>query len=133
VIFPEGTRSNPKKRAKILESMAERNPERAARLTGLAHLLPPKPAGAIALLEAAPDADVVIAGHTGFDGLDTFGGMLKRLETGAGAARMWFARFPRAEVPADGDVVGWLDKRWLELDRAVAEHMGQAGGNEKRA
>ncbi|MFM2115575.1 MAG: hypothetical protein RI908_1316 [Actinomycetota bacterium] len=133
VIFPEGTRSNPKKRAKILESMAERNPERAARLTGLAHLLPPKPAGAIALLEAAPDADVVIAGHTGFDGLDTFGGMLKRLETGAGAARMWFARFPRAEVPADGDVVGWLDERWLELDRAVAEHMSQAGGNEKRA
>jgi 1-acyl-sn-glycerol-3-phosphate acyltransferase len=133
VIFPEGTRSNPKKRAKILESMAERSPERAARLAGLAHLLPPKPTGAIALLEAAPDADVVIAGHTGFDGLDTFGGMLRRLETGAGAARMWFVRFPRAEVPADGDVVGWLDERWLELDRAVAEHMGQAGGNEKRA
>ncbi|MFZ9697661.1 MAG: 1-acyl-sn-glycerol-3-phosphate acyltransferase [Ilumatobacteraceae bacterium] len=134
VIFPEGTRSNPKKRAKILESMAQRSPERSARLAGLTHLLPPKPAGAIALLEAAPDADVVIAGHTGFDGLDTFGGMLRRLETGAGVARMWFVRVPRAEVPADGDgVVEWLDARWLELDRAVTEHMGQAGGKEKGA
>ena len=132
VIFPEGTRSNPKKRAKILESMAGRSPERAARLAGLAHLLPPKPAGAIALLDAAPDADVVIAGHTGFDGLDTFGGMLKRLERGAGAARMWFVRFPRTEIPADADVVEWLDARWLELDRAVAEHLGQAGGSNGR-
>lgn len=125
VIFPEGTRANPKKRAKILESMALRSPERAARLADIKHLLPPKPAGALALLEAAPQADVVIAGHTGFDGLDTFGGMLKRLEAGAGAARMWFVRIPRAEVPVDG-VVEWLDEQWLALDRAVAEHLGQA-------
>ena len=127
VIFPEGTRANPKKRAKILESMAERSPERAARLAGLAHLLPPRPAGALALLEAAPHADVVIAGHTGFDGLDTFGGMLTRLEAGAGVARMWFMRIPRAEVPTEG-TIEWLDDRWLELDRAVADHLGQSDG-----
>ena len=132
VIFVEGTRANPKKRAKILESMAERSPERAARLAGIKHLLPPKPAGALALLEAAPHADVVIAGHTGFDGLDTFGGMMRRLEAGAGAARMWFVRIPRADVPTDG-VIEWLDEQWLELDRAVAEHLGQAGNEERKA
>lgn len=129
VIFPEGTRTNPAKRERILAAMAERSPDRASRLAGLRHLLPPKPAGALALLDASPDADVVIAGHTGFDGLDTFGGMLKRLESGAGAARMWFVRVPRAAVPVDG-VVEWLDERWLELDRAVATHLEQAGSNE---
>lgn len=125
VIFPEGTRTNPAKRERVLSSMADRSPDRAERLKNLRHLLPPKPAGAVALLEAAPQADVVIAGHTGFDGLDTFGGMLKRLESGAGDARMWFVRIPRSEVPRDG-IVEWLDARWLELDRAVAKHLGQA-------
>lgn len=131
VIFVEGTRANPKKRAKILESMSERSPERAERLAGIKHLLPPKPAGALALLEAAPHADVVIAGHTGFDGLDTFGGMLKRLEVGAGAAHMWFVRIPRAEVPTDG-VIEWLDEQWLALDRVVAERMSQGGNDERK-
>lgn len=132
VIFPEGTRTNPAKRERILSSMAERSPERAGRLSGLRHLLPPKPAGALALLDAAPEADVVIAGHTGFDGLDTFGGMLKRIESGAGDARMWFVRIPRANVPTDG-IVEWLDAQWLELDRAVATHLGQAGNEEGKA
>ena len=125
VIFPEGTRTNPAKREKILGSMRERSPERATRLERLQHLLPPKPAGAIALLEAAPHADVVIAGHTGFDGLDTFGGMLRKLENGAGEARMWFVRIPRSDVPTEG-IIEWLDQRWLELDRAVAERIGDS-------
>ena len=132
VIFPEGTRTNPAKRERILASMADRSPDRADRLSGLRHLLPPKPAGALTLLEAAPQADVVIAGHTGFDGLDTFGGMLKRLESGAGDARMWFVRIPRSEVPTDG-IVEWLDARWLELDRAVAAHLEQAENDEGKA
>jgi 1-acyl-sn-glycerol-3-phosphate acyltransferase len=131
VIFVEGTRANPKKREKMLAAMAERSPERAARLSGLRHLLPPRPAGALTLLDAAPDADVVIAGHTGFDGLDTFGGMLKQLESGAGVARMWFVRIARCDVPADA-VIEWLDERWLDLDRAVTEHLGQAGKDERK-
>lgn len=132
VIFVEGTRANPKKREKILASMAERSPERAGRLAALRHLLPPKPAGALTLLDAAPDADVVIAGHTGFDGLDTFGGMLRQLEAGAGVARMWFVRIPRSEVPTDG-VIEWLDERWLDLDRAVADHLQRGGSGTKPA
>ena len=126
VIFPEGTRMNPQKREKIMAAMRERNPQRASRLESLQHLLPPKPAGAVALLEAAPNADVVIAGHTGFDGLDTFGGILRRLEQGAGECRMWFVRMPRADVPA-GDLVGWLDNCWMKLDTEVASRRVGAG------
>ena len=130
VIFPEGTRANPAKRSKILTSMGERSPERASRLANIRHLLPPKPAGALALLDAAPGVDVVFAGHTGFDGLDTFGGILRRLESGAGNGRMWFVRVPRGDVPADG-IIEWLDKKWLELDADVASRHAeteQSGG-----
>lgn len=69
VIFPEGTRSSAAKRHRALEIISERDPERAARLAGLRHLLPPRPAGSRALLSGATQADVILIRHTGFDGL----------------------------------------------------------------
>ena len=124
VIFPEGTRVNDVKRGKILTSMSERNPARAARLAQLQRLLPPKPAGAIALMTAAPNVDVVIAGHTGFDGLDTFGGMLRRLECGSHQGRMWFRRVSRADIP-DEKLAEWLDDAWLALDQEVNDEIAK--------
>ena len=55
----------------------------------------------------------------------SFGGMLRKLENGAGEARMWFVRIPRSDVPTEG-IIEWLDQRWLELDRAVAERIGES-------
>lgn len=119
VIFPEGTRTNPKKRARALEKIGERDPARAERLRGLRHLLPPRPAGSAALLAGTPDADVVILGHIGFEGLDTFGGILRRLPRKA-PARMWLRRIPRSAIPADDAAFTvWLDETWLTLDGEV--------------
>ncbi|MCJ7437500.1 MAG: 1-acyl-sn-glycerol-3-phosphate acyltransferase [Acidimicrobiia bacterium] len=119
VIFPEGTRSNPKKRARALEKIAARDPARAERLRGLRHLLPPRPAGSAALLAGTPDSDVVILGHIGFEGLDTFGGILRRLPRKP-PVRMWLRRIPRSEIPADDTAFTvWLDKTWLTLDDEV--------------
>lgn len=122
VIFPEGTRVNDAKRKKILDAMAERNPTRALRLAQLQRLLPPKPAGATALINAAPDVDIVVAAHTGFDGLDTFGGMLRRLERGSHQGRMWFHRVGRADVPEER-LAEWLDDVWLALDQEVNDEI----------
>jgi len=119
VIFPEGTRANPKKRARALEKIGERDPARAERLRGLRHLLPPRPAGGAALLAGAPDADVVILGHIGFEGLDTFGGILRRLPRKT-PVRIWLRRIPRSDVPADvAAYTVWLDQAWLTLDDEV--------------
>lgn len=120
VIFPEGTRANPTKRARALEKIAERDPARAERLGALEHLNPPRPAGSAALLAGVPDADVVVAWHTGFDGMDTFGGILRNLPPLSGRTVRYVARrIPRAEVPTGDAFVAWLDDTWLELDRAV--------------
>lgn len=119
VIFPEGTRANPDKRARGLARIAERNPERAARLGALRHLNPPRPAGTLAVLAGAPTADVVIMAHAGFEGLDTFGGILKRIP-GAAPIVLDCIRIPRAEVPeSDADRAAWLDDQWLALDDRV--------------
>jgi len=118
VIFPEGTRANAAKRQRVLEKIKERNPERAQLLEPLTMLLPPKPAGAIALMQGAPQCDVVIAGHVGFDGLDTFGGMLRHLERGNVQCVMWFRRIARTDIPTE-NMAAWLDQQWLMLDTEV--------------
>ncbi|MGA1345905.1 MAG: 1-acyl-sn-glycerol-3-phosphate acyltransferase [Ilumatobacteraceae bacterium] len=126
VIFPEGTRANPRKRERALRSIAQGDPERAERLAGLRCLLPVRPSGTLALLRGAPQADLVFAWHTGFDGLDTFGGIYRRLRNGGEPAVFVATRVPRSEVP-DGSVLEWLDERWLRMDAEVADRLGIGG------
>lgn len=119
VIFSEGTRSNDDKRARALDKIAEREPERARRLGALRRLLPPRAAGSMAFVEGAPDADVVLAWHTGFDGFDSFRGMVDMVGNPLVPARFVARRIPRSEVP-DGDAfAAWLDEQWLRMDAEV--------------
>ncbi len=121
VIFAEGTRSNDAKRARALEKIGERDPDRAARLAGLQHLLPPRPAGSTAMLAGAPEADVVLVWHTGFDGLDSFGGMIRQLARPRTPVRFVARRVPRSDVPTGSGFLGWLDAEWLRMDAEVDE------------
>jgi len=119
VIFAEGTRTNAAKRARALAKIAEREPERAERLGSLRRLLPPRPAGSMAMLDGAPDADVVLVWHTGFDGLDSFAGMMREVARGLPPVRFVARRYPRDEVPEGERFVAWLDDHWLAMDAEV--------------
>ena len=119
IIFPEGTRAAGHKRERAIAKIGERDPVRAAKLAGLRHLLPPRPAGAAALLEGCPTADVVIAWHVGFDGLDTFGGILRHLSRRPRPVRFHSIRIAREQVPSGGGFTAWLDDQWLLADAAV--------------
>jgi hypothetical protein len=119
VIFPEGTRASPSKRERALSKLGERDPGRAARLSELQHHLPPRPAGSAALIAGAPDADIVIGWHVGFDGLDTFGGILRHLARKPPAVRFQVRRVARAEVPTGDAFTEWLDAIWLQTDQDV--------------
>ena len=125
VIFPEGTRANDRKRRESLDRMRGRDAARADRLEALQHLLPPKPSGAQALVESAGSADVALMWHIGFDGLDTFGRIRRRLALGAPRAMVVFERHERSSVPEGEEFVHWLDTQWLSLDRKVAEALSQ--------
>jgi hypothetical protein len=81
------------------------------------------------LLAAVPDADVLTVWHIGFDGLDTFGGILRALRRPV-AARVVVEAHPRAGIPAGEGFVRWLDGQWARLDRIVDAEMTttDAGG-----
>lgn len=130
VIFPEGTRANPVKRERALTKIGATDPARAARVGAIRHLLPPRPAGARALLDGHPTADVVFAWHIGFEGLDTFPGIYRALARPMPEVRFSLHRVARSDVPTIdhenmGALTEWLDREWLrmdaEVDRALAE------------
>ena len=119
VIFPEGTRTNDAKRIGLVERLERRAPERHAKMIGLQRLLPPRSAGASVLLEEVPGGDVVVMWHVGFDGLDTFAGVRRRIAHAQPSAKVVLELHPRSSVPDGDGFEAWLDDRWLEIDAKV--------------
>lgn len=120
MIFPEGRVFSPSVLERSLERLKDRSPERAKRLGGLKHSLPPRPGGLIGLLAANPDSDVVLVSHAG---LDEFGG-LADLATRVpinSIVRISARRIPRSDIPAQaaGQIV-WLDDLWLNQDAGLS-------------
>lgn len=119
VIFPEGSRSNEVKRSRALEGLASRSPQRFERLKNLQHLSPPKPAGASALLNAVPSAKVITMWHSGFDGMDTFKGIIRNVGAKAVRVHVAITQHDRATIPTGEAFVAWLDEQWVKMDAAV--------------
>ena len=117
IIYPEGTFYSPQKLARAKALVAERQPDLAPLVAGLRNVLPPKLAGAVALLQAAPSADVVIFGHVGLERFESARDVWRGDLVGA-TVRMKFWRYPAAEVPRGDDeaIARWLYDRWLALD-----------------
>jgi len=120
LIYPEGTRFSAAKRRRVLERLrAAGDAERLAYAERLRQLLPPRRGGPLALLEAAPAADVVFCAHTGLEGAASLADLWRGDLVGS-RVRVRFWRVPRAEVPAERSArARWLDAWWERLDAWV--------------
>ena len=121
LIFPEGTRHTAPKLARAQERIMESDPVVGAMAARLRHTLPPRLGGPVALLDAGRGADVLVVGHTGFDGFETVGDIWSgRLVGRTIRIKIW--RHAADTVPADRDgQVRWLYDRWQELDDWIGE------------
>jgi 1-acyl-sn-glycerol-3-phosphate acyltransferase len=120
LLYPEGTRFTEERRLRAIEHLAGSAPELARRARLMEHLLAPRIGGFLALLDGAPDADVVVIAHHGFDGLrlisDIWGGALV-----GRTIRVRFTRTHRSEIPAQREGrVRWLFDAWAEADAWIA-------------
>jgi 1-acyl-sn-glycerol-3-phosphate acyltransferase len=134
LLYPEGTRFTAAKRARALARIAAAGePARLARVSPLRHLLPPRSRGPLALLAAAPEADVLVLGHVGFEGAAT----LRQLFDGSLVGRRIRVRCWRhaaREVPRErAAALAWLDARWLELDAWVDARLRELAAEEPPA
>lgn len=116
VIFPEGGLFSPSRRERAIRSLAERGSPRLPVARSLRHLLAPRPAGTLALLRAAPQADVVVLGHHGIEPIASPGALWRNVPLAA-PVRIRLERHDRAGLPTDDEgLTRWLDDRWAEVD-----------------
>ena len=126
LIYPEGTRFTEQKRRRYVERLTRQGGEVGELASGFRKVLPPRPAGTLAML-ASSSADVVVLAHHGLEGLATVreiwnGGLVGTTITVA----MW--RVPRASVPSERNAqVIWLYELWRAVDEwVVAQAPGSA-------
>jgi 1-acyl-sn-glycerol-3-phosphate acyltransferase len=123
LIYPEGTRFSEAKRRRVLERFHEKGDAKLLEYArSLASVLPPRPGGTLGLLEAAPEADVVVCAHTGFEGASSLGeiwrgALLHRV------IRVQFRRTPRDEIPTEREArIAWLREEWQRVGAWVERH-----------
>jgi hypothetical protein len=100
--------------------------ELAARAEALRHLLPPRPGGALALLAAAPRADVVFVGHTGLEQFASLRAIHRSVPFGD-PVRVWLWRVPHDRIPTgEDDRLRWLYDQWQRLDASIDTRLASA-------
>jgi len=127
LIFPEGANFSERQRRRAIERLDRggftREAERARRMR---HVSAPRPGGALAAIEAAPEADVVILGHVGCPtGVRELWALLPKEQMVE--VRMWLE--PADAIPAGRDErIGWLFDWWETLDAWVDERQRDRAG-----
>jgi hypothetical protein len=91
----------------------------------------PRPGGALAALESAPDADVVFMAHHGFP--DGFAAAWRELpDPTTILVQMWHV--PAGEIPAGTEArIDWLFEWWKTLDAWVGEQRARPSGTVSRS
>jgi 1-acyl-sn-glycerol-3-phosphate acyltransferase len=125
LIFPEGGNFSPERRQRGIERLeAAGHDEEARWAKRMRHVQAPRPGGALAALEAAPEADVVFVAHVGFP--RSFAEVWRLLPAAQTVElRLWHTR--AADVPGGRDErIDWLFGWWCTLDDWVAERQPDA-------
>jgi 1-acyl-sn-glycerol-3-phosphate acyltransferase len=123
VIFPEGGNFTPYRRVRAIERLRSLGLHgMAVRAERLRHVLPPRPGGVLAALDAAPAAGVIFAAHTGLDRMLTVADVWRELPMDKRLTlRFWSV--PRSEVPAGRrQRIEWLYDWWARIDEWIEEN-----------
>jgi 1-acyl-sn-glycerol-3-phosphate acyltransferase len=118
LLYPEGTRFTERKKRIALARLAKTHPDLVPLAESFHHCLPPKPGGALTLMEAAPDADVLVVAHRGLEGLAEVTDLLSGSVVGKEVqVSIW--RIPASEIPKGDARRRWLFDLWKRVDDFV--------------
>lgn len=117
VLFPEGRDFTQPLRQRAIAQLRHRgHSEAAEQAEMLRRMLPPRPGGVMAAVNAAPGADVVFVAHTVLEDVGHLTELWHRIPFQRPVtARYW--RVPAAEVPREQqDLIVWLYEWWARID-----------------
>jgi 1-acyl-sn-glycerol-3-phosphate acyltransferase len=122
-MYPEGTFYTPKRLARAVERLKSQDPDLVERAKRLRYVLPPKPGGALAILETDKTADVVLVVHSGFEPFDNLKNIFANLPFRR-TVHVHMTRIARSQIPTDSKAAyRWLFDRFEEMDAWVAEKL----------
>ncbi|GAC1611674.1 MAG: lysophospholipid acyltransferase family protein [Mycobacteriales bacterium] len=122
VLFPEGGDWTPTRQRFAVARLRRKGLKvQAQRAAQMVHVLPPRPAGTLAALEAAPHADVVVFSHTGHDDLQDLPTVWNALPLRRALDIIWW-REPAEQIPVgEAAATEWLFDVWQRIDHWVRE------------
>ena len=123
VIFPEGGNFTPHRRIRAIAWLKDRGlRDLATRAEHLQNLLPPKPGGLLAALDAAPDSGVVFVAHTGLDRMITVADVWRELPMDKRLVMRFWSVDPE-DIPAgEQERITWLYDWWARIDAWIEEN-----------
>jgi 1-acyl-sn-glycerol-3-phosphate acyltransferase len=130
LIFPEGSDWTPTRHRLAVAKLRLRGLRARARAAAARpHVLPPRPGGTLAALQAAPEAQLAVFMHTGHDDLLEAGALWAALPLRRELHMVWWSE-PRPTASDEAACGRWLDALWGDIDHWVAEqtemfHLGQ--------
>ena len=120
LLYPEGTRFTERKKAIAIKKLARTHPDLVPIAESFEHSLPPKPGGALSLMDAAPEADILFVAHRGLEGLAEISDLLRGEVVGKKVQiQIW--RVAAADIPRDDNRRSWLFEWWKRIDDFVGE------------
>ncbi len=123
VIFPEGGNFTPRRRTSAIARLKARGlAEAAERAEGLRHVLPPKPGGLFAAIDAAPDAGVIFVAHTGLDRMVTVADIWQELPMDKRLVMKFWTVEPEDVPSGEEERVAWLYDWWERIDAWIEEN-----------
>src|SRR5688572_13826042 len=130
LIFPEGGNFTPTRRTRAIERLRKLGlPQWARRAERLTHVLAPQPGGVLAALDAAPEAGIVLVGHTGFEDLDSVSDIWRGLPLDRHLTMRWWS-VARGEIPTGREErIAWLYDWWARIDAWIAEQSTRERAN----
>ncbi|HEU0239854.1 MAG TPA: 1-acyl-sn-glycerol-3-phosphate acyltransferase [Micromonosporaceae bacterium] len=123
VIFPEGGNFTPERWRRGVARLRRMGfASMARRAERMRNVLPPRPGGVLAALDASPHAHVVLVGHTGVDHLRTIADVWRELPMDKSIVMHWWLVDP-SDIPTDPDArIEWLYGWWARVDDWISQH-----------
>jgi 1-acyl-sn-glycerol-3-phosphate acyltransferase len=118
LLFPEGENWTPRRRTSVMARLRRAGRVDAVKAAALMeHVLPPKPGGVVACLDARPDMPIVIIAHTGLDKITSLRDLWRALPFDVPMRVRWW---PAARAPAtEEDRLQWLTTEWAVVDEWI--------------
>jgi 1-acyl-sn-glycerol-3-phosphate acyltransferase len=128
LIFPEGGNWTPRRHRRAIARLRRSGHYGAAADAGRnPHVLPPRPAGVLACLDARPDLDVVVVAHTGLEDLVSPAQIWRAIPLVSRPMTVRWWHEPAAALPASAeDRLQWLQVQWTILDSWIGARKAQA-------